>query len=140
MQVTPDVAIGHIKKSFRAMAVNDKVTPYLERPAIIEIKESVPGLMGKLISTEDHHNLIAEYRTAFIDKGEIDGIEIGQYYTIFNKVEDRVVSSGKEKTITIPPQKMGSILVLHTEENTATAIILQSEPGIEDWAPMGTPF
>jgi hypothetical protein len=140
VQVTPDVAIGHIKKSFRAMAVNDKVTPYLERPAIIEIKESVPGLTGKLISTEDHHNLIAEHRTAFIDKGEIDGIEIGQYYTIFNKEEDRVVSSGKKKTITIPPQKMGSILVLHTEENTATALILQSEPGIEDWAPVGTPF
>ena len=96
--------------------------------------------MGKMISTEDHHNFIAEYRTAFIDKGEIDGIEIGQYYTIFNKIEDRVFSRGKEKTITIPPQKMGSILVLHTEENTATALILQSEPGIEDWAPMGTPF
>ena len=69
-QVTPDVAVGNIKKSFRAMAINDKVTPYLKRPEIIEIKESVPGLTGKLISTEDHNNLIAQYRTAFIDKGE----------------------------------------------------------------------
>ena len=121
------------------MAVNDKVTPYLKRPAIIEIKESVPGLSGKLIATEDHHNLVAQYRTAFIDKGEIDGIEIGQYYTIFNKIEDRVISGGKEKTINIPPKEMGSLLVLHTEENNATALIIQSEPFVEDWLPIGTP-
>ena len=139
-QVTPDVTVGNIKKSFRAMAIDDKVTPYLKRPEIIEIKESVPGLTGKLISTEDHNNLIAQYRTAFIDKGEIDGIEIGQYYTILNKIKDRLISGGKEKTINIPPRKMGSIIVLHTEENTATVLILQSEPNIEDWMPIGTPY
>jgi len=139
-QVAPDVAVGSITKSFRPIAVNDKVTPYLKRPEIIEIKESVPGLTGKLISTEDHNNLVAQYRTAFIDKGEIDGIEIGQYYTILNKIEDRVVIGGDEKKINIPPRKVGSLIVLHTEENTATALILQSDPGIEDWAPIGTPF
>jgi hypothetical protein len=138
-QVTPDVAVGTITKSFRAIAVNDKVTPYLKRPAIIEIKESVPGLSGKLIATEDHNNLVAQYRTAFIDKGEIDGIEIGQYYTIFNKIEDRIISGGKEKTVNLPPKKMGSILVLHTEENNATALIIQSQPFVEDWMPIGTP-
>ena len=138
-QITPEVAVGTVEKSFRAIAVSDKVTPYLKRPAIIEIKESVPGLSGKLIATEDHNNLIAQYRTAFIDKGEIDGIEIGQYYTIFNKIEDRVISGSKEKTINLPPKKMGSILVLHTEENNATALIIQSQPFIEDWMPIGTP-
>lgn len=138
-QVTPEVAVGTIEKSFRAIEVNDKVTPYLKRPAIIEIKESVPGLSGKLISTEDHHNLISQYRTAFIDKGEIDGIEIGQYYTIFNKIEDRVIRGSKAKTINIPAKKMGSLLVLHTEENNATALIIQSQPFVEDWMPIGTP-
>ena len=138
-QVTPEVAVGTIVKNFRAMAVNDKVTPYLKRSPIIEIKESVPGLTGKLISTEDHHNLIAEYRTAFIDKGEIDGIEIGQYYTIFNKMKDRIISGGKEKTINIPAKDMGSLLVLHTEENNATVLIIQSQPFVEDWMPIGTP-
>jgi hypothetical protein len=138
-QVAPDVAVGTIKKAFRGIAVNDNVTPYLKRPAIIEIKESVPGLSGKLISTEDHENLISEYRTAFIDKGEIDGIEIGQYYTIFNKIKDRVIIGSKEETINIPPKKMGTLLVLHTEENNATALIIQSQPFVEDWMPIGTP-
>jgi len=139
-QVSQDVAVGTIKKSFRLMAVDDKVTPYLKRPEIIEIKESVPDLTGKFIATEDHNELVSEHRTAFIDKGEIDGIEIGQYYNILNKLEDRVRSGGKQKTINIPPQKMGSVLVLHIEENTATVLILHSEPFIENWMPIGTPY
>jgi hypothetical protein len=140
IQTTPDVAVGKVDKTFRAIALDDLVTPYLKRPNIIEIKDSVPGLEGKLISTEDHHNLISEYRTAFIDKGEIDGIEIGQYYTIFDQRKNRVIAKGREKTIQLPPQKMGSVFVLHTEENNATVLIVQSDPGIEDWTPIGTPF
>lgn len=139
-QVFEDVAICIVNKTFRPFQVDDLVTPYLKRPEIIEIKDSVPGLKGKLISTEDHHKLIAQDRTAFIDKGEIDGIEIGQYYTIFVQREDRVVRNGKDKFITLPPLKMGTVLVLHTEENTATTLIVQSEPGIESWTPISTPF
>ena len=140
IQTTPDVAIGKVDKTFRAIELDDLVTPYLKRPEIIEIKESVPGLKGKLITTEDHLNLIAQDRTAFIDKGERDGIEIGQYYTVFIQRENRLVAKGREKTIQLPPQKMGSVLVLHTEENNATVLIVQSEPGIEEWTPIGTPF
>jgi len=140
IQTTPDVAVAKVAKTFRAIELDDLVTPYLERPAIIEIKESVPGLKGKLIATEDHHKLIAQDRTAFIDKGEMDGVEIGQYYTVFTQRVDRVVANGREKTIQLPPQKMGSVFVLHTEENNATVLIVQSEPGIENWTPISTPF
>ena len=139
-QVTPDVAVGKVNKTFRAIEVDDLVTPYLKRPDIIEIKESVPGLKGKLISTEDHHNLIAQDRTAFIDKGEMDGVEIGQYYTIFVQEEDRVAINGKDKIVKLPPNKLGKVFVLHTEENTATTLIVQSEPGIDNWTSIATPF
>lgn len=139
-QVSEDVAVGIIKRSFRPIAVDDKVTPYLKRPAVIEIKESVPNLIGKFIATEDHNALVSEHRTAFIDKGEIDGIETGQYYDILNKIEDRVLSGGKQKTINIPPVKMGSVIVLHIEETTATVLILHSKPFIENWMPVGTPL
>ncbi len=140
IQVTQDVAVGKVNKTFRAIEVDDLLTPYLKRPDIIEIKESVPGLKGKLISTEDHHNLIAQDRTAFIDKGEMDGVEIGQYYTIFIQEEDRVAINGKKKIVKLPPQKLGKVFVLHTEENTSTTLIVQSEPGIDNWTSIATPF
>jgi len=75
--VTPEVVVGKIDKTFRAIEIDDMVTPYLKRPAVIEIKASVPNLKGKLIATEDHLRLISQDRTAFIDKGQIDGIEPG---------------------------------------------------------------
>ena len=140
IQTTPEVAVGKVDKTFRPIQIDDLVTPYLKRPAIIEIKESVPGLEGKLIASEDHHRLIAQDLTVFINKGEVDGIEIGQFYTIFIHKENRIVSNGQEKIVNLPPQKLGSVLVLHTEENTATTLIVQSEPGIESWTPIGTPF
>jgi len=138
--VTPDVVVGTIDKTFRVIEVEDKVTPYLKRPAVIEIKESVPDLKGKLIATEDHLRLISQERTAFIDKGENDGIEPGQYYTIYRQKEQRIVSNGHEKTINLPPQKLGSVLVLHTEENTATTLVVKSDVGIVPWTPIATPF
>jgi hypothetical protein len=138
--VTPDVVVGTIDKTFRPIEVDDMVTPYLKRPAVIEIKESVPNLKGKLIATEDHLRLISQERTAFIDKGELDGIEPGQYYTIYRQKEQRIVSNGRGKTINLPPLKLGSVLVLHTEENTATTLVVQSDPGIVPWTPIATPF
>ena len=138
--VTPDVVVGTIDKTFRAIELDDMVTPYLKRPAVIEIKESVPNLKGNLIATEDHLRLISQERTAFIDKGETDGIEPGQYYTIYSQKEQRIVSNGREKVINLPPQKLGSVLVLHTEENTATTLVVQSDPGIVPWTPIATPF
>lgn len=139
-QVTPDVVVGKVDKTFRAIEVDDMVTPYLKRPETIEIKESVPGLKGKLIATEEHLRLIAQDRTAFIDKGELDGVEIGQYYTVYTQKEDRVRINGKEKIIQLPPQKLGSVLVLHTEENTATTLVVKSESDISAWSPIATPF
>ena len=139
-QMTPDMAVGTVEKTFRAFEVGDKVTPYLQRPAEFEIKESVPGLEGKLIATEDHHRLIAQDRTAFIDKGEIDGVEVGQYYTIYIQEETRLDTGAGTKTVPLLPQKLGSLLVLHTEDNTATALVVKSETGIDPWTPIRTPF
>jgi hypothetical protein len=139
-QVSNEVAVGTVDKTFRAFEVGDRVTPYLKRPAEFEIKESVPGLVGKLIASEDHHRMIAQDRTAFIDKGEKDGIEIGQYYTVYIQPENRIVTNGQRKTVQLPPKKLGSVLVLHTEENTATTLVVKSETNIDAWTPIRTPF
>ena len=139
-QVTPEVVVGTVDKSFRDFEIGDLVTPYLKRPAEFEIKESVPGLEGKLIASEDHHRMIAQDRTAFIDKGERDGIEVGQYYTVYIQEENRVISNGHGKHVQLPPKKLGSVLVLHTEENTATTLVVKSVTAIDAWTPIRAPF
>ncbi len=140
-EVRPDTAIADVIRSWRIIQRKDLVTPFLERSPVIEIKESVPGLIGKFISSEQHARLTGQFQTAFIDKGERDGIEIGQYYTIFQQNKNRVwTTTGVNKIIRMPKEDIGSVLVLHTEDNTATVLLTRSEKSIDPWTGIATPF
>ena len=141
IQVEPEVAVGKIVKTFRVIEVDDLVTPYLTREPIIEIKPSVPGLVGNLISNENHTHLIAQDNIAFINRGARDQIENGQYYTIYQEGRDRMYNadSGRSKHIRLPPQDMGRVIVLHTEQTTATVLITKSNSPIPAWTPVRTP-
>lgn len=140
-QVEPEVVVGKVVKTFRAIEIDDLVTPYLTREPIIEIKPSVPGLFGNLISNENHSHLIAQDNIAFINKGAQDQIENGQYYTIFLEGQERVysVASGRSKNIRLPRQDIGKVIVLHTEQTTATVLITKSDYAIPAWTPVRTP-
>ena len=141
IEVHTDTAIADVTRSWRNIERQDLLTPYLERSPIIEIKDSVPGLVGKFISNEDHFRLTGQFQTAFIDKGESDGVEVGQYYTLFLQDENRVwTTGGVNKIIQMPKQDIGNVLVLHTEDNTATVLLTRSEMNIDPWTGISTPF
>lgn len=139
-EVTPDIAVAKIIKSYRPVQIEDMVTPYIERSATIALQESVPGLLGKVICSEEHHKMIASEITAFIDKGESDGVEVGQRYTVFEQRASRIIDGKTNKLIQLPRTDIGSVLVLHTEETTATVLVTRSRTGIEPWTPVSTPF
>ncbi len=140
-EIHTDTAIADVIRSWRIIQRQDLVTPYLERSPVIEIKDSVPGLFGKFISNEEHFRLTGQFQTAFINKGESDGVEIGQYYTIYQQNKNRVWSTtGINKIIHMPLQDIGRVLVLHTEDNTATVLLTRSENTIDPWTGITTPF
>ena len=140
-EVHTDTAIADVIRSWRIIQRKDLLTPYLERSPIIEIKDSVPGLFGKFISNEEHFRLTGQFQTAFINKGESDGVEIGQYYTLYLQDKSRVwTTSGVNKMIQMPLQDIGKVLVLHTEDNTATVLLTRSEKNIDPWTGITTPF
>lgn len=140
-EVHTDNAIANVVRSWRVIDRKDLLTPFLERSPVIEIKESVPGLVGKFISNEEHARLTGQFQTAFIDKGEADGVEVGQYYTLFQQEKNRVwTTTGINKNITFPRQDIGTVLVLHTEDNTATVLLTRSENTIDPWTGFATPF
>jgi hypothetical protein len=141
IEIHTDTAIAEVVRSWRVIDRNDLLTPFLERSPIIEIKESVPGLVGKFISNEEHARLTGQFQTAFIDKGETDGVEVGQYYTLFQQENNRVwTTTGINKKIQLPMEDVGSVLVIHTEDNTATVLLTRSERVIDPWTGVITPF
>jgi hypothetical protein len=125
----PRYAIGVVEKSFRPMYVGDKLIPFEPRSPNIALTRAVPGLKGVLIGTEDQNALISEYMTGFIDKGHNDGVAVGQEYLLYYQDTDKVSVLDKDP-ILLAPINFGTLLVLHTEDETSTVLITESRASI----------
>jgi hypothetical protein len=138
VEVKPDYALVKIIESFRAIEINNYLMPFQPRDPKIALKNGVPGLSAKLIRAEEGtiategRNLVGDNDIVFFDKGENDGVEIGQTYSLFHPEKDKF-DSDKRKYIHFAPVYIGELLVLHTEATTSTAVVLNSlrtiEPG-----------
>lgn len=122
--IEPEYAIAKVLKSFRDIHYEDMVMPLDTRSPDIERKEAVSGLNGRIIRSEERSALIGQYKLVFIDKGENDGVEIGQSYDILHQP----VAAPEPGTppIGLKPVNVGRIMVLHTEDTTATGLITAS--------------
>ena len=123
-----DYAIARVIKAFRAIRIKDHVMPYYRRLPRIELQPSQPGIEGHFIISEEKKTIFGEHDIAFINKGRSDGIKPGQLYSIYFRDQHTVTGSGGEgKKQLFTPVDFGQLLVLHTEENTATVVITDSE-------------
>ena len=118
--------IGKVVKNYRTIRINDKLMPYESRPADIPLTESSKGLDGSIIGTEDQNNLIGDNTIAFIDKGEKDGVSVGQIYYVYNQSAQKISSKDK-KPVQLAPVDIGSLLVIHTEEAASTVLVKTSD-------------
>ena len=125
-QLEADFFIAKVFKSFRALAIDDFILPYQQRPVEIPIKKGVPNLDGKIIVAEEHLELIGDMSVAFIDKGKVDSVEEGQIYNIYYQEKDKVKMQGKDSVI-LTPVDYGQLIVLHTEQETSTVLITQTD-------------
>ncbi len=123
-QKEADFVIAKVVKSFRSLAVNDFILPYQRRSPKIPITEGVPGLIGRIIISEEQAEIIGDLTLAFIDKGKTDSIRNGQVYSIFYQEKEEVDAAGK-KSVILTPVDFGKLIVLHTEEETSTVLITQ---------------
>ncbi len=127
----PDFAVGRIVSSFRSIQPDDLLMPFTKRSPKILMNESVKGLSGKILVSEEHERIFAEDTIAFIDKGTEDGVTPGQFYNIFYQEKGRFNPKMKEDA-PLTPMDLGTLLVLHTENTTSTVLITRS---VEDIHP-----
>jgi hypothetical protein len=100
---------------------------------------SPPGLEGSIIESEEHQGIFGESAIAFIDKGRSAGVEPGQLYWIFKQEQYRIDPDDKN-AVTLTPVVLGELLVLHTENTTATVMITDSRLAIQAGARIIAPF
>jgi LysM repeat protein len=130
--VEAEFAIGIVISSYRPIMVSDHLMPYEKRSVNIPIRKSVQGVDGIVIKSEDD-DVISQFTIVFIDKGEIDGIEPGQFYSLYLQ-ESGQPDPESYRQVPLTPYLIGEVIVLHTEKTTAATLVTNSKrpitPGI----------
>ena len=136
-EVEPKFSTGRVLRSFRHIELNDLLIPYEPRSPKIILTESKEGLKGEIIAAEEHLDMFAD-TVVLINKGRKDGVKVGQSYSIYYQEKEYLDPEGKESVL-LSPVDFGKILVLHTEETTATALITKTEKAVHPGATIHTP-
>ena len=136
--VEPKFSIAKVVQSFRDIELNDLLMPYEERSPKITLTESKKGLEGRIIVSEEHEEIFADHTVVFIDKGRKDGVRVGQSYSIYYQEKVRIDPKAKENVV-LPPVDYGKIIILRTEDTTATALITMAEKAVRPGARIHTP-
>ena len=135
----PEFVLGRVVASYRAIKVGDLLMPYQKRLPRFAMEESPEGLRGQIIVSEEHTSMFGENAIAFIDKGEQEGVRPGQLFWVF-KQEQYLINPDDKSAVTLTPVILGELLVIHTEETTATVMITDSRNVINAGAKIASPF
>jgi len=126
-----DYIVARIIRSFRTIDASDLLFPFTPRSRKIVIRESTPGIEGYLLKCEEGKIYFGEGDVAFIDRGRLDNIKVGQIYTVYTE------KAYPEASVRA---RLGSLLVLHTEKHTSTVLIVQSRESLRAGVKIGTPL
>ena len=83
--------------------------------------------------------MFGESAIAFIDKGKQEGVMPGQIYWVFKQDQHRINPDDKYD-VTLTPVLLGELMVLHTENTTATVIITDSRQAMHAGSKFAAPF
>lgn len=117
--------LAKIIESYRTIEVNDQAMPFEEKSRKIYLPENPPQISGSILRTEERTELMGEFSIGFIDKGKQDGVMDGQRFHVYNQKQAKLNPEDKKTTL-LPPEEVGTLLVLHTEQSTATVLVLTS--------------
>ena len=123
------VVTAKINKSFRSVQEGDMIIPPQPAlPQIVPIRDhkKIKGIV--LFSREGSEN-ITEKEVIFIDRGNRDGVIVGDHFSIYQRGASaaEMPESEKEK---LPMIKVGKAVVVSVQEETSTALVTQSSQAI----------
>lgn len=135
----PEFVLARVIASYRPIKTGDLLMPYKRRLPRLSVQQSPEGLRGQIIESEEHTAMFGESAIAFIDKGKQEGVVPGQIYWIFKQDQHRINPDDKYD-VALTPVLLGELLVLHTENTTATVIITDSRQAMHAGSKFAAPF
>jgi len=125
------VVTAKINKSYRSIQEGDMIIPpqpALPRAVPIRDQKNIKGIV--LLSPEGAEN-ITEKEIIFIDRGNRDGVIVGDLFSIYQKGASSVFEEyGKIEKPKLPMVKVGKAVVVSVQDETSTALVTHSSQAI----------
>lgn len=128
-KIEPLYVTAEVTNSFKEIALTDLLMPYKPKSSQIPVIESVKGIEGTIIASEEKRAIIGDNTIVFIDKGETDGVKSGQFYSIFYQDKENISPDIKEETY-LYPVDFGKVFVLYAEQTTSSVLVTKSDKSI----------
>jgi len=128
-KIEPLYVTAEVTNSFKEIAITDLLMSYKPKSSQIPVIESVKGIEGTIIASEEKRAIIGDNTVAFIDIGETDGVKPGQFYSIFYQEKKNISPDAKEETY-LDPVDFGKVFVLYTEQTTSSVLVTKSDKSI----------
>jgi hypothetical protein len=123
------VVAAKIDKSYRPVLQGDMIIPLrsvLPQRISTRTQKKIEGIV--LLSPENAEN-ISEKEIVFIDRGDRDGVIVGDHFSIYQKrVSSEGIPKGEEAKLPMP--KVGDAVIVSVQEGTSTALVTHSSQAI----------
>ncbi len=136
LETGEEYATALITHSYRDVNMGDQIMAFYTRDTDIPVQENPPPIEAAILCSEDNTLMINDGRIAFINQGKMDRIQPGQIYSILQENPtaldraNRTLTGKAKHDIRLAPLNSGKLIVLHTEENASTVMILSSKRDI----------
>ncbi|WP_331344143.1 LysM peptidoglycan-binding domain-containing protein [Cellvibrio sp. UBA7661] len=127
-KVDSEVATLDVLRTYEEIRPGDKLLPSEDRSVDSVFFPSAPDveIEAQIIAVEGGVSQVGKYNTVIINRGEREGLQIGNVMAIYKKgevVADRV-KGGK---IALPDERAGLLMVFRTFEKMSFALVLEAD-------------
>ena len=133
--INDDIGTLSVTRAVSEIRIGDRVLPTTERLVSTTFFPAAPekDVEGKIISVEGGVALVGLLDVVVINRGERDDLKVGNVLAILKEgevVRDDIIDDRKKRSVKLPDEQAGMLMVFQSFEKMSLAIVLNAERGI----------
>ncbi len=129
-EVGARVSTAEIVSSYEQVRIHDRLASYEPGTKTIDMKLASDPIKGYVVCGKTDQRILGENNVVYIDRGSNSGVQVGNTFVIYRDrkpVEDPATG----RTLHLPKEVLGKLLVISVHGDTSVAIITKSVREIE---------
>ena len=130
LEQTGDPSTLLITSSKREVTPGDRLLAGISKVELSDFYPKVPdnSISAKILNVVDGAGIIGLHQTVIINAGTQQGLNRGHVLSTFTKSREilDIVSADPTDTVTLPPERSGTLMVIRPFENLSYALVMES--------------